>query len=54
MASVGRPSAQIELSASERKTLTSWARRHSSAQSLAMRSKIVLGADDGLTTTTLL
>lgn len=49
MASAGRPSATIELSATERKTLSSWARRHSSAQSLAMRSKIVLGADDGLT-----
>ena len=49
MASAGRPSADIDLSSSERKTLTSWARRHSSAQSLAMRSKIVLAADDGLT-----
>jgi len=49
MASAGRPSAKIELSARERKTLASWARRHSSAQSLAMRSKIVLGADEGLT-----
>lgn len=51
MASAGRPSAKIELTAGERKTLTSWARRHSSAQSLAMRSKIVLGADEGLTNT---
>lgn len=49
MATRGRPSTQVDLTASERKTLTSWARRHSSAQSLAMRSKIVLGADDGLT-----
>jgi transposase len=51
MASAGRPSAEINLTANERKTLTSWARRHSSAQSLAMRSKIVLGAADGLTNT---
>lgn len=49
MATRGRPSARVELCANERKTLTSWARRHSSAQSLAMRSKIVLGAADGLT-----
>ena len=48
MASRGRPSASIELSATDRRTLESWGRRHSSAQSLAMRSKIVLGADDGL------
>ncbi len=51
MASPGRPSADVELGANERKTLRSWARRHSSAQSLAMRSKIVLGADEGLTNT---
>jgi len=39
----------IELTPGERKTLTSWARRQSSSQALALRSKIVLAAGDGVT-----
>ena len=38
----GRPPVEITLTGTERRQLQSWARRHSSAQSLAMRSKIVL------------
>ena len=49
MAQRGRPTAVIELTGSERKTLTSWARRHSTSQAVALRSKIVLGAADGVT-----
>ncbi len=49
MAQRGRPAAIIELTGNERKTLTSWARRHSTAQALALRSKIVLEAADGAT-----
>lgn len=45
----GRPTARIELSEDERETLERWVRRHSSAQSLALRSQIVLGCADGLT-----
>lgn len=45
----GRPAAEITLTETERDTLQRWARRHSSAQSLALRSKIVLGCDTGLT-----
>jgi hypothetical protein len=36
MARRGRPTVQIELTGNERKTLERWARRHSSAQSLAL------------------
>jgi transposase len=51
MAKRGRPAAQIILTGTERRQLESWARRHSSAQALAMRCKIVLGCADpaGLT-----
>jgi transposase len=41
----------IELSAEERARLESWARRRSSAQALALRSRIVLLAAEGLTNT---
>jgi transposase len=41
----------IELSGEERAQLESWARRHSSAQALALRSRIVLLAADGLNNT---
>lgn len=51
MATIGRPTIQIDLSASEARTLRSWAQRQSSSQALALRSKIVLGANDGLTNT---
>ncbi|WP_329081388.1 MULTISPECIES: IS630 family transposase [unclassified Streptosporangium] len=43
----GRPKAELTLSAEERATLQRWARRTTSAQVLAMRSKIVLGCADG-------
>jgi transposase len=40
----------IELSAAEREQLESWSRRRTSAQALAERSRIVLAAADGLST----
>src|SRR6266567_1652081 len=43
----GRPKADLVLSAAERGQLTRWARRAKSAQSLAMRSKIVRACADG-------
>src|SRR3984957_11622038 len=46
MARRGRPTVEITLTDEERKTLERWARRHSSAQSLALRCKIVLGCAD--------
>lgn len=49
MAGPGRPTVQIELSAEERETLQRWVRRHSSSQSLALRSRIVLACADGKT-----
>jgi transposase len=48
MASRGRPTVTIELTDSERDTLGRWARRHSSSQALALRSRIVLACDEGL------
>ncbi len=47
MARRGRRTAEIELSEVERETLGRWARRHKSAQALALRSKIVLACADG-------
>jgi transposase len=47
MARRGRPTVEITLSAEERATLQRWARRHSSAQALALRSKIVLACAAG-------
>ncbi len=44
MAKRGRPTVEIGLSGDERKTLQRWARRHSSAQALALRCRIVLAA----------
>jgi transposase len=41
----------IELSEEERAQLESWARRHTSAQALAQRSRIVLAAAEGLKNT---
>ena len=43
----GRPTVQIVLSEEERETLQRWARRPKSAQVLALRCRIVLGAADG-------
>src|SRR3954449_9020087 len=47
MARRGRPTVEITLSAEERATLKRRARRHSSAQALALRSKIVLACAGG-------
>jgi transposase len=44
----GRPKAVLVLTDSERDQLRSWARRRSSAQALALRSRIVLGCAEGL------
>jgi transposase len=41
----------VELTGAERAQLESWARRHSSAQALALRSRIVLLAGEGLNNT---
>jgi transposase len=41
----------IELTEGEREQLESWSRRHSSAQALALRSRIVLTAAEGLNST---
>jgi transposase len=49
MASRGRPKAPLVLSDSEREQLVSWSRRRTSAQALALRSRIVLGAASGVT-----
>ena len=45
----GRPTPSIVLSDVERETLQRWVRRHTSAQALAQRSRIVLACADGLT-----
>ena len=47
MAQRGRPTVEINLNVEERNTLQRWARRHSSAQALALRSKIVLACAEG-------
>ncbi len=49
MARRGRPTVQIELTGEQRSTLQRWARRHSSAQALALRCRIVLACADGRT-----
>ncbi len=49
MARAGRPTVEITLSDSERETVERWARRPKSAQSLALRCRIVLLCADGLT-----
>ncbi|MCL6091939.1 MAG: IS630 family transposase [Actinobacteria bacterium] len=49
MARFGRPTVQITLSDDERETLGRWSRRHSSAQALALRSRIVLASAEGRT-----
>src|SRR5579859_127653 len=43
----GRPNAALVLSAEERTILEQWSRRGRTAQSLALRSKIVLGCAEG-------
>ena len=47
MGARGRPKNVVVLSDEERETLERWARRHTSAQALALRSRIVLAAADG-------
>jgi transposase len=49
MAMRGRPKAELVLSEEERSTLERWARRPTSPQSLALRSKIVLACAEGKT-----
>jgi hypothetical protein len=49
MARTGRPKAVLELTEEERETLERWARTPSSAQSWALRSKIVVGCAEGAT-----
>jgi transposase len=51
MARPGRPTVEIDLSREERETLQRWARRHSSAQALALRCRIVLACAEGGTNT---
>lgn len=43
----GRPKAELVLSEEERLQLSRWARRHTSAQALALRSRIVLTCAEG-------
>ncbi len=50
MARRGRPTVEIKLTGDERKTLARWAQRHSSAQALALRCKIVLACAGGTRT----
>ena len=47
MAAAGRPRAALVLSDDERDTLERWARRHTSAQALALRCRIVLAYAEG-------
>ena len=49
MSTRGRPKAVLVLSDEERETLERWARRPESAQSLALRCRIVLACADGAT-----
>jgi transposase len=49
MARRGRRTVEIKLSGNERKNLERWARQHSSAQSLALRYRIVLACAEGRT-----
>ena len=51
MGRAGRPTVEIELSDEERDTLRRWARRHSSSQALAVRSRIILACAEGGTNT---
>ena len=42
----GRPTVEIILTPAERRQLESWVRRHSSAQALALRCRIILACAD--------
>jgi transposase len=48
MTRTGRPKAELVVTPEDRDQLSRWARRRSSAQALALRSRIVLGCADGL------
>ena len=48
MPRTGRPTAELVLTEAERDQLVRWARRRTSAQALALRSRIVLGCAEGL------
>src|SRR6478609_1985452 len=48
MARTGRPKLELALTEDERAQLVSWSRRATSAQALALRSRIVLGCAAGL------
>jgi len=52
MGRAGRPTVEITLTDEERETLQRWARRHSSSQALALRSRIVLACGEGKSNTT--
>src|SRR5258708_5135326 len=47
----GRPIPLLQLSREERETLERWSRRHSTAQALALRCRIVLACAEGLSNT---
>jgi transposase len=49
MVQLGRPTAEVVLSALERETLERWSRRPKSAQALALRCRIVLACAEGAT-----
>ena len=49
MARTGRPKSELVVSEAEREALERWARRPSSAQALAQRSRIVLACAEGHT-----
>ena len=51
MARTGRPKAQLSLTNEEREQLQRWSRRATSAQALALRSRIVLACAEGLDNT---
>ena len=48
MTNRGRPKSELVLTDEEQETLTRWARRRTSSQALASRSRIVLGCAEGL------
>jgi transposase len=47
----GRPKAALVVSAEDRESLERWTRRRSTAQALALRSRIVLGCSTGMSNT---
>ena len=47
----GRPTQPLNMTTPERETLQAWARRRKTSQQLALRSRIVLLCDDGMTNT---